>query len=84
MVNNNNALNVAIIGAGASGLCSAKHCLDHGYNVTIYEQSEQIGGIWYYTDETGRDKYGAKIHTAMYTNLRYGLIFELHLQHSVS
>lgn len=64
-------LNVAVIGAGTSGLCSAKYSLQHGYNVTIYEQSEELGGIWYYTDKTGKDQYGIDIHTAMYKGLRY-------------
>lgn len=63
-------LNVAIIGSGNSGLVSAKHSLDYGYNVTVYEQSEAIGGIWFYTNETGKDKYGVNIHTAMYQGLR--------------
>lgn len=66
-----NALTVAVIGAGPSGLCSAKHSLDQGYNVTVYEQAEEIGGAWYYTDEIGYDKYGVKIQTAMYQGLKY-------------
>lgn len=64
------ALAVAVIGAGPSGLCSAKHSLDQGFDVTVYEQAEEIGGAWYYTDEIGHDKYGVRIHTAMYQGLR--------------
>lgn len=63
-------LNVAIIGAGASGLASAKYTLAQGYNVTVYEQTEQLGGIWWYTDQTGKDQYGNKIFSPMYQNLR--------------
>lgn len=63
-------LNVAIIGAGASGLTSAKYALAHGYNVTIYEQTEQIGGIWWYTNQTGKDQYGNNIYSPMYQGLR--------------
>lgn len=62
--------NVAIIGAGASGLTSAKYALAHGYNVTIYEQTEQIGGIWWYTNQTGKDQYGNNIYSPMYQGLR--------------
>lgn len=40
-------LNVAVLGAGTSGLCAAKHSIDEGFNVTIYEQGEQLGGIWW-------------------------------------
>lgn len=64
-------LKVAIIGAGQAGLCSAKRAIDEGFNVTIYEQSEHIGGIWHYTEKTGKDQYGINIHTAMYQELRY-------------
>lgn len=64
-------LNVAVIGAGTSGLCAAKHSIDEGFNVTIYEQGEQFGGIWWYTDKTGKDEYGVNVHTAMYKGLRY-------------
>lgn len=64
-------LNIAVIGAGTGGLVSAKHSIAQGHKVTVYEQSEQIGGIWHYTDKTGKDKYGIKIHSAMYQGLRY-------------
>lgn len=67
---NGSVLSVAVIGAGVSGLCSAKHAIAQGLNVTIFEQSEQIGGIWYYTDEVGKDQYGVDIHTSMYQELR--------------
>lgn len=63
-------LNVAVIGAGTSGLASAKYALAQGYNVTIYEQTEQFGGIWWYTDKTGKDQYGLNVHSAMYQGLR--------------
>lgn len=61
---------VAIIGAGTSGLVSAKYSLAQGYDVTIYEQNEQLGGIWWYTEETGHNQYGLEIHSPMYTKLR--------------
>lgn len=64
-------LSVAIIGAGQAGLCSAKRSIEEGFNVTIYEQSEHLGGIWHYVEETGKDQYGVEIHTAMYQGLRY-------------
>lgn len=63
------ALSVAIIGAGQAGLCSAKRSIDEGFNVIIFEQCEHIGGIWHYTDKTGKDLYG-DVHTAMYQGLR--------------
>lgn len=63
-------LNIAIIGAGPGGLFSAKHSLAHGHRVTVYEQSDAIGGVWVYTNQTGENQYGLNIHTAMYKGLR--------------
>lgn len=69
--NNKTPLNIAIIGAGASGLTAARHALAYGHDVTVYEQAEELGGVWVYTDETGKDKYGLNVHTAMYKGLRF-------------
>lgn len=63
--------NVAVIGAGVSGLLSTKHCIEKGFNVTVYEQTDHVGGIWKFTDKTGKDKYGINIHSPMYQGLRY-------------
>lgn len=62
-------LNVAVIGAGAAGLACAKHALEYGYNVTIYEKSEKLGGVWFYTDEIGNAS-GIPVHSATYKGLR--------------
>ncbi|XP_031629027.1 senecionine N-oxygenase-like isoform X2 [Contarinia nasturtii] len=64
------ALNIAVIGAGAAGLASAKNALEQGHNVVIYEKTEALGGVWFYTDKTGQDEYGVDIHTPMYQGLR--------------
>lgn len=69
-------LNVAIIGAGASGLTTARHALAYGHDVTVYEQAEELGGVWIYSDEVGKDKYGLNVHTAMYKGLRYVFKFD--------
>ena len=39
--------NACIIGAGVSGVVSAKHLLAAGIDVTIYERSSGYGGVWY-------------------------------------
>lgn len=62
---------VAVIGAGQAGLCSAKRCIEAGFNVTVYEQNDHLGGVWHYVAATGKDQYGVDIHTAMYQGLRY-------------
>ena len=37
---------VAIVGAGPSGLVAAKVLLDDGFNVTVFERKQTLGGIW--------------------------------------
>lgn len=63
-------LNIAVIGAGPAGLVSAKHSIANGHNVTVFEQNKELGGVWVYTDETGKNEYGLNVHTAMYKGLR--------------
>ncbi|QLE79891.1 hypothetical protein FLM55_09165 [Francisella sp. Scap27] len=41
---------VAIIGAGASGIICAKKFLDAGFNVTIFEKSDNTAGVWNFSD----------------------------------
>ncbi|XP_074687770.1 flavin-containing monooxygenase 5-like isoform X2 [Strix aluco] len=50
------ARRVAIIGAGASGLCALKCCLDEGLEPTCFERSGDIGGLWRFEErpEEGR------------------------------
>ena len=37
---------IAVIGAGPSGLVAAKHITAAGYKVTVYEKSSSIGGTF--------------------------------------
>lgn len=67
---NGQTLSVGIIGAGPAGLISAKHALAYGYNVTIYEKNDDLGGTWLFTENMGKNKYGGNVHTAMYKGLR--------------
>ncbi|XP_030061782.1 dimethylaniline monooxygenase [N-oxide-forming] 2 [Microcaecilia unicolor] len=50
------AKRVAVIGAGTSGLATIKCCLDEGLEPTCFERSDDIGGLWRYTEkvEDGR------------------------------
>lgn len=41
---------VAIIGGGFSGLYSLKHALSQGLDATLYESSDDIGGVWNYRE----------------------------------
>jgi phytoene dehydrogenase-like protein len=39
-------MRVAVIGSGVSGIGAAKVLKQCGYDVTVYERSEWIGGVW--------------------------------------
>lgn len=42
---------VMVLGAGMSGLCAAKRALENDFSVTLYEKTDQIGGLWYYKED---------------------------------
>ncbi|XP_068096010.1 dimethylaniline monooxygenase [N-oxide-forming] 2-like isoform X2 [Hyperolius riggenbachi] len=60
------AMKVAIIGAGCSGLAAIKICVEDGMDPTCFERSDDIGGIWRYTEtvEEGR----GSIYQSIFTN----------------
>lgn len=60
---------IAVIGAGPSGLCAAKHAIANGYDVTVYEQTANVGGTWVYTDQIGNSEHGLPIHSSMYQHM---------------
>lgn len=46
---------VCIIGAGPSGITSAKHLLQMGHtNFVVYEKKDQVGGIWVYSPDASQ------------------------------
>ncbi len=57
---------VAVIGAGAAGLVSAAILLQNGFEVTVYEKSSNVGGVWNYAESN-----------AMYESLRTNLPKEI-------
>ena len=40
---------VAVVGAGPSGLTAAKHALQAGFEVTVFEAGDDLGGQWHTT-----------------------------------
>lgn len=55
---------IGIIGAGISGLTTAKTFMQKGYRVTVLEKADAIGGVWHkrcsyvgVTTQTTRDEY---------------------------
>lgn len=37
---------VVVVGAGPCGLVALKEMLEHGHNVTLYEQEDRLGGTF--------------------------------------
>ncbi|MDH3701716.1 MAG: NAD(P)-binding domain-containing protein [Alphaproteobacteria bacterium] len=59
---NARAKRIAVIGAGASGLCVSKYLLQAGFDVTIFEIGTQIGGLWCYQNDNGRSSCYRTLH----------------------
>ncbi|XP_048250751.1 dimethylaniline monooxygenase [N-oxide-forming] 2-like [Haliotis rufescens] len=59
---------VAIIGAGISGLAAIKSCLEEGLEPVCFEQYDNIGGVWFYTEEY-REGQGARAFDNLTTNI---------------
>ncbi|XP_054837409.1 flavin-containing monooxygenase 3-like [Eublepharis macularius] len=57
---------VAIIGAGVSGLASIKACLEEGLEPICFERSDDIGGLWQFTDSAVDGR--ASIYRSVFTN----------------
>ncbi|NXA34151.1 FMO5 monooxygenase, partial [Eudromia elegans] len=60
------AKKVAIIGAGSSGLCAIKACLQEGLEPVCFERSRDIGGLWRF--EEHREEGRASIYKSVIIN----------------
>ncbi|XP_054159671.1 uncharacterized protein LOC128957881 [Oppia nitens] len=71
-------MRICIIGAGAAGLCAARHLSQNKeFEFEIFEKTDKIGGIWNYTDLVDLDENGQPIHTSMYKHMRTNLPMEI-------
>jgi cation diffusion facilitator CzcD-associated flavoprotein CzcO len=66
---------VCVIGAGMAGLAAAQELRREGHNVTVLEQSGDIGGQWLYDPRTdSADALGVaapvRVHSSIYASLR--------------
>ena len=69
---------IAVIGGGSGGLCTARHLLDSKYcsvfEPVILEQKDCSGGTWAYEDyDMNQSK--KEVYSSMYQNLRLVLVF---------
>lgn len=70
---------VAVIGAGAAGLATARELLREGHTVTVFEQSNCVGGLWNYSpaceewDLLGWEPQRPRVHSSIYESLRVNL-----------
>lgn len=62
---------VCVVGAGAAGLCAARHFAPNSnFELKVYEQTNDIGGTWVYKEATEVDENGLPVHSSMYRDLR--------------
>ena len=69
-------MKVAVIGAGAAGLVTARELIRAGHDVTVFEQGDEVGGTWIYRSESEPDplgQTGERVHSSMYASLRTNL-----------
>lgn len=64
------AKRIAIIGAGSSGLTSIKCCLEEGLVPVCFEMSDDIGGLWNFTEHTPgqEDRLNASVYKSCSIN----------------
>ena len=53
---------VCIIGAGCSGITTAKRLQDHGIDYDQFELSDDVGGNWYFRNPNGRSAVYESLH----------------------
>lgn len=70
-------MRVCVVGGGTAGLCAAKYAKEANFDVTLYEKTEKVGGVWVYTDCKTFDKNGLEVHSSLYKGLRTNLPKEI-------
>lgn len=42
------------LGSGAIGLVALKNLLEEGFDATAFERNDYVGGLWHFTEDTGK------------------------------
>ena len=70
-------MRIAVIGAGAAGLVTARELSRSGHDVTVFEQSARVGGVWVFEPIPEDDSMGLNpskaVFSSMYDSLRTNL-----------
>ncbi|XP_038067757.1 flavin-containing monooxygenase 5-like [Patiria miniata] len=66
---------VAIIGCGVSGLAAVKCCLDEGLQPTCFERADDIGGLWYYRDNSEHQVMTTVYKSTITTSAKEGMCY---------
>ena len=75
-MSNGTSRSVAVIGAGAAGLISAKVLREAGHTVRVFERQAAAGGTWIYdplTDAQRMKQSGRPVYSSVYASLRTNL-----------
>ena len=71
---------ICIVGAGPSGLGSARLALKYKdeFDIIIFERNSDIGGQWLYSDDGYLDEHNLPVHSSVYKYLMYTYIIIFH------
>ncbi|KFK40595.1 hypothetical protein AALP_AA2G015900 [Arabis alpina] len=69
---------VAVIGAGAAGLVTARELRREGHSVVVFDREKQVGGLWIYSPKADSDLLSLDptrsiAHSSLYESLRTNL-----------
>lgn len=67
-------MKVAIIGAGVSGLASARNAVQNNVDCVVFEATDTVGGTWAYTDEVITDEHDVPVHASIYKSMKFVII----------
>lgn len=60
-------MKIAIIGAGAAGLVSARRAIEYNAECTVFEVTNNVGGVWVYRENCDNED---GIQNPLYANLK--------------